>query len=680
MPAIDTIQLRRGTAAAWTSENTTLAAGEPGFETDTGRHKVGDGVTAWNSLAYAALTPGQNLADVADAGSSRNHLQIAVQSAVAAVATSNVNIASPGGTFDGYAMQAGDEVLLAGQTTGSQNGIWTWNGAASALTRPNEFPSGGVIKRGRIVQVANGNTYGSTVWVLDSTAAGLTIDTTAQAWRAPVVPQSTNPITAAFGPITSPAPVPIPVSGGSGTFTAWASTVKASELLSSIYYGKEVGNGAYILYVGPHGTTPLARASQGGALQANVQEISVGKAPQLSNSGVISNLVVGQSYDWVLTVAIVGYAWGVTLPEVLTSVACSGLIDTLLNSESTGLGGVGGVGGESFPPFNSTVVAFQSAANLHILVCSHVTGDPKVYLTTGNGYALRAGRTTGGIAVSPNGQKIAVSNYSNGNVDIFDVTNAANAASPPAPVTATTTFGTNTPFALAWGPDNSTLYVVQYAASGTCQWQKITGANGASPAVGSAQNLDANALGIVAAQVTPDGTKLVTASGTHGYIVNTSTNAVTTFTLPAAAAPLVASNTLAYAVAPSNTTLYSINLSNGTVTAVNSSLNIPSSGVVATALQPDNNSLFVFTNAASGQVRQLDLRTGQVAGTLYTSWGNATSAGGGATGAVGCAAISALGDFFVTQASWLNIWPGGQVQSLGAGFGHVGSVNFTPAA
>ncbi len=50
------IQLRRGTAAAWTSANPTLAAGEPGLETDTGKFKWGDGTTAWNSLAYIGAT------------------------------------------------------------------------------------------------------------------------------------------------------------------------------------------------------------------------------------------------------------------------------------------------------------------------------------------------------------------------------------------------------------------------------------------------------------------------------------------------------------------------------------------------------------------------------------------------------------------------------------------------
>ena len=47
------IQYRRGTAAEWTSANPTLAQGEPGYETDTGKFKVGNGSTAWASLAYS---------------------------------------------------------------------------------------------------------------------------------------------------------------------------------------------------------------------------------------------------------------------------------------------------------------------------------------------------------------------------------------------------------------------------------------------------------------------------------------------------------------------------------------------------------------------------------------------------------------------------------------------------
>lgn len=52
MPVQTTVQMRRDTAANWTSTNPTLASGEWGLETDTGMTKIGDGTTAWNSLAY----------------------------------------------------------------------------------------------------------------------------------------------------------------------------------------------------------------------------------------------------------------------------------------------------------------------------------------------------------------------------------------------------------------------------------------------------------------------------------------------------------------------------------------------------------------------------------------------------------------------------------------------------
>ena len=46
------IQLRRGGAQEWANSNPTLAQGELGIELDTGRFKIGDGVTAWNTLTY----------------------------------------------------------------------------------------------------------------------------------------------------------------------------------------------------------------------------------------------------------------------------------------------------------------------------------------------------------------------------------------------------------------------------------------------------------------------------------------------------------------------------------------------------------------------------------------------------------------------------------------------------
>lgn len=46
------IQTQRGTAAALTATNPVIADGQLVCETDTGRSKLGDGSTAWTSLAY----------------------------------------------------------------------------------------------------------------------------------------------------------------------------------------------------------------------------------------------------------------------------------------------------------------------------------------------------------------------------------------------------------------------------------------------------------------------------------------------------------------------------------------------------------------------------------------------------------------------------------------------------
>ncbi len=58
---------------------------------------------------------------------------------VRAAVTSNVNIASPGTTLDGLTAATNDVFLLTGQTTGSQNGPWIYNGSSSAMTLPANF-------------------------------------------------------------------------------------------------------------------------------------------------------------------------------------------------------------------------------------------------------------------------------------------------------------------------------------------------------------------------------------------------------------------------------------------------------------------------------------------------------------------------------------------------------------
>lgn len=47
-----TFKLRRGLSEEWTSKNPVLQLGEPGFETDTNKLKIGNGEDVWNDLPY----------------------------------------------------------------------------------------------------------------------------------------------------------------------------------------------------------------------------------------------------------------------------------------------------------------------------------------------------------------------------------------------------------------------------------------------------------------------------------------------------------------------------------------------------------------------------------------------------------------------------------------------------
>lgn len=46
------MQQRRGTATQWTTANPVLGAGEIGFESDSGKFKIGDGTNTWSNLDY----------------------------------------------------------------------------------------------------------------------------------------------------------------------------------------------------------------------------------------------------------------------------------------------------------------------------------------------------------------------------------------------------------------------------------------------------------------------------------------------------------------------------------------------------------------------------------------------------------------------------------------------------
>jgi hypothetical protein len=54
MALVKRLQVRWNTAAGWSALNLLLLVGEQAYETDTGKLKIGDGVSYWNTLPYLA--------------------------------------------------------------------------------------------------------------------------------------------------------------------------------------------------------------------------------------------------------------------------------------------------------------------------------------------------------------------------------------------------------------------------------------------------------------------------------------------------------------------------------------------------------------------------------------------------------------------------------------------------
>lgn len=131
--AVVRIQLRRDTAANWTSADPTLAAGEIGIETDTDQLKIGDGATAWSSLGYGGIQgpAGTNGAD-------------GVNSVVAATSpiTYDAGTSTVGFDFAAYDLNDVNDVAISSPVAGealAYNGSQWVNQPAVTDSKPDTF-------------------------------------------------------------------------------------------------------------------------------------------------------------------------------------------------------------------------------------------------------------------------------------------------------------------------------------------------------------------------------------------------------------------------------------------------------------------------------------------------------------------------------------------------------------
>jgi hypothetical protein len=150
-------------------------------------------VKAYRLDEFAAPTSnismgGQRITSVSDPSSAsdvatKNYVDAAVDSAAAgidskpsvrAIATSNITLSGTQ-TIDGVALVADNRVLVAGQTTASQNGVY--NVSAGSWTRASDANNTGEITPGAFWFVEEGTTYGKTQWRCNN-AGTITIGST----------------------------------------------------------------------------------------------------------------------------------------------------------------------------------------------------------------------------------------------------------------------------------------------------------------------------------------------------------------------------------------------------------------------------------------------------------------------------------------------------------------------
>jgi hypothetical protein len=118
---------------------------------------------------------------------------ISWKSSVRAASTVDITLSAPGSTIGGVTMSANDRFLAKDQSTGSQNGIFVWNGAASPATRALDASTFRELE-GAVVKVEEGTNAGTQwrqtsvngtidssniVWVSDATAVPAASETVA---------------------------------------------------------------------------------------------------------------------------------------------------------------------------------------------------------------------------------------------------------------------------------------------------------------------------------------------------------------------------------------------------------------------------------------------------------------------------------------------------------------------
>lgn len=132
---------------------------------DGTRPFTGDQSMGGNKLTN--LSDGVADSDAVNLGQVKNYINGWDWKQSVRVATvANINLASMPAAIDGVTLVIGDRILVKDQTTGSQNGIYQFNGAAAAATRTEDADEDFEVTANITMAVEEGSTQADQVWIL----------------------------------------------------------------------------------------------------------------------------------------------------------------------------------------------------------------------------------------------------------------------------------------------------------------------------------------------------------------------------------------------------------------------------------------------------------------------------------------------------------------------------------
>lgn len=225
---------------------------------------------------------------------------------VRVLSTANVLISNPGtAVFDGVTLTNGDRIALVGQSTGSQNGIYVFNGSGSALTRSSDADTSGEMPSGVAFWVSEGTANADTAWTL-TTNDPITLGSTSLTF---VQFSGLGQITAGAG-MTKTGNV-LDVIGTTNRITVAADSIDISSsyagqasitTLGTVGTGTWQGTAVAVLYGGTGATTAAGARTNLGACGKYSANIGTGAATAITVTAATHGLgatqaLIAQAYE-----------------------------------------------------------------------------------------------------------------------------------------------------------------------------------------------------------------------------------------------------------------------------------------------------------------------------------------------------------------------------------------------